>query len=384
MERSDLSAELTRRAMLKRAGIGAGMLALPGILAACGDDESSSSGSSTKKAPAAPSGESAELTKLLDGITSKRVIVATYGGTTEAARRKAFWDPFTERTGVKVITPDSAGTLGDDQITGKIKPRWDAYHASSYQVLFALRNGKQPVPKVPITEDLTPEAARPYMWQSFLIGYVTGSLKGAFDAPPASPADFFDTKKFPGKRAWPTNYFVDATNEMALLADGVAPDALYPLDTERANAKINTIWDDLVFYESYPQIATFLTSKTVSMAWGPSGIFAVLPSKGHDVDIMWEGVVTSWNNEAIIPDAPDMDAVLALSAWCTDPSRQAEFCATTHYGPPSQAAFEKMPEAVRGELPNSPGREGVPLDDDWYSKNYDAMYANTQKLFESH
>jgi putative spermidine/putrescine transport system substrate-binding protein len=383
----DLSDDITRRSMLKRAGLGASVLALPGILSACGDDDeegAASSGKSSDSSAKAVEGESPELTKLLDSITSKSVVVATYGGTTEAARKAAFWDSFTQRTGVKVITPEITGTLGDDQLNGKVKPRWDSFHASSYQVLFSQKHGTKPLVEVPMTEDLAPDYARDYMWQSFLVGYVAASLKGAFDTAPATPADFFDLKKFPGKRAWATNYYVDATKEWALIADGVTPDELYPLDLERADAKIESIWDDLVFYEAYPQIPTFLTSKTVSMAWGPSGIFAALPAKGVQVDIIWENLITSWNNEAIIPDAKNMDAVLALSAWCTDPARQAKFCTATHYGPPSQGAFDKMADDIKTELPNSPGRNPTHIDDQYYRDNYDAMYEDNQKLFKRH
>jgi putative spermidine/putrescine transport system substrate-binding protein len=380
MEGSDRYDDLTRRSMLKRAGATASMLALPGIMAACGGDDDGKGGGGS----GGESGESPELTKLLDNIKSKSVIVATYGGTTETARRLAFWDSFEQRTGVKIVTPDITGTLGDDQLNGEVKARWDSYHSASYQILVSLRIGKKPLVKVPITEDLVPKEVRPYSWQSILVGYASAALKGSFDTPASSPADFFDLKKFPGKRAWPTNYFVDTAKEFALLGDGVAPDELYPLDLERANAKINAIWDDLVFYEAYPQIATFLTSKTVAMAFGPTGIFYALPKKGYDVDIQWNQVITSWNPEAIIPDAPNMDAVLALSAWCTDPARQAKFCELTGYGPPSRAAFNKMPESVRSQLPSAPGREFVPIDDEWYSKHYGELYDDNQKLFKSH
>jgi putative spermidine/putrescine transport system substrate-binding protein len=222
------------------------------------------------------------------------------------------------------------------------------------------------------------------MWQSFVVGYVAGALKGSFDTTPATSADFFDLKKFPGKRAWPTNFYIDGVKEWVLLADGVAPDELYPLDLERANAKIESIWDELVFYESYPQIPTFLTSKTVSMAWAPSGIFAALPSKGVDTDIVWDKLITSWNNESILPGPPNEDAAKALSAWCTDPARQAQFCEATHYGPPSQAAFDKMDPKLRTELPNSEGRNPTFIDDEYYRDNYGAMYEDNQKLFKRH
>ena len=56
---------------------------------------------------------------------------------------------------------------------------------------------------------------------------------------PTTWADLFDTRKFPGKRTMldqPT-----ANLEAALMADGVAPSDLYPLDVERALRKIDTI-----------------------------------------------------------------------------------------------------------------------------------------------
>ena len=50
---------------------------------------------------------------------------------------------------------------------------------------------------------------------------------------PAGWADYFDTTKFPGKRgAW--DYSEGGMFEFALMADGVAPKDLYPLDLARA------------------------------------------------------------------------------------------------------------------------------------------------------
>ena len=59
-------------------------------------------------------------------------------------------------------------------------------------------------------------------------------------------ADFFDVEKFPGKRSlykWGAGMW-----EAALLADGVAPDKLYPLDLERAHDKIAAFKDNIVSY----------------------------------------------------------------------------------------------------------------------------------------
>ena len=54
-------------------------------------------------------------------------------------------------------------------------------------------------------------------------------------------ADFFDLKRVPGKRMIRKDS--QAMLEMALIADGVPLDKLYPLDVDRAIAKFATIKD---------------------------------------------------------------------------------------------------------------------------------------------
>ena len=53
-------------------------------------------------------------------------------------------------------------------------------------------------------------------------------------------ADLFDTAKIPGKRTF-YKWSAPGVLEIALLADGVAPDKLYPLDLDRAFKKLDTI-----------------------------------------------------------------------------------------------------------------------------------------------
>jgi putative spermidine/putrescine transport system substrate-binding protein len=63
---------------------------------------------------------------------------------------------------------------------------------------------------------------------------------------PTSIEDFFDTDRFPGKRV-----LFDSENvgyyEAALVADGVDPKDLYPLDLDRAFKKLDTIKGDIIF-----------------------------------------------------------------------------------------------------------------------------------------
>jgi putative spermidine/putrescine transport system substrate-binding protein len=376
---------LDRRAFLGRAGLGVGALALPGILASCGgdDDEGSAGGSGSSTSTTASSGADA----LLDKVTSKQIVIAGYGGTTQDVRSEVFIDPFSKKVGVRPVQPTVEGSLGDDMILGKTPAKWDMSHSSNWFIGYALKNGDKPLPTLDPAvprEDLTPANERDYSVQTFVTAYVAGHLPDTFGADgPKSWADIFDTKRFPGKRIVPGPGFYEGVAEPALLADGVAPADLYPLDLERAQAKIASIWDDLVFYTEYPQMQTLLTSKSGAIAIGPNGLIQGLVNKGVDVTIAWGAVpILAPNCFIINPDAPNMDAAQAYAGWVTDPERIAAFCKATHYGPGFKAAFDAMEEETKAGLPNAPGRETASYDSAYFVDNYDKLIAFNKKLFK--
>ena len=96
---------------------------------------------------------------------------------------------------------------------------------------------------------------------------------------PKTIEDFFDLKKFPGKRGihtWP-----NALIEMALVAEGVDPKKVYEvmdtedevMDTEegiRAFAKLDTIKDDVVFWSAGAKPLEFVKSTAPSPSSTPS------------------------------------------------------------------------------------------------------------------
>ena len=181
---------------------------------------------------------------------------------------------------------------------GKAKPTYDGYHTSGYSIYAYLKypNHVLPVAAKARKNDLLQQAIQPYGWQTFFIGYVQAYLPGTFKgAQPTSWADFFDVNKFPGKRAWPGAGYYDGTAEVCLLADGVAPDKLYPLDFKRANEKLESIRDHLLFYNQFPQVQQFLTSKSVALAMGPNGLFAGLQNRGVQVQLVLNNAVVTAN-----------------------------------------------------------------------------------------
>jgi putative spermidine/putrescine transport system substrate-binding protein len=380
--------DLTRRTLLRRAGLAGGsMLTLPAILAACGDDDSGSSGDASGSSTTAASDESPELAKLLDSIKSKEVIIASYGGTTEDARKKAFWDPFAKRTGVKVIQTDADYAKAQTMMQGKAKAAWDCYHGSPEEIRTALQDGDAELPTVPdfAYEDLMPKEYQKYCFQSFWLAYVPAVIEGTFpDGNPKTWQDYFDVEKFPGKRIWPSVAYTPGTRESALMGDGVPPDQVYPMDLDRADAKIKSIFDDCKFYDEYPQIVTFMTSKTGTLPLAPNGIYKGAQDKGVKMEVLWDVTpIISPNTMSILPGAPNLDAVTALAAFCADPKRQAEFARLTNYGPPSKAAFDELTDEEKANLPNSPGRTVLEVDVEYLGEHGAEIQKRNQKLFAS-
>ena len=103
-----------------------------------------------------------------------------------------------------------------------------------------------------------------------MLGYNTDKTTGQV---PEGWADFFDTTKIPGKRGvW--DYSEGGMFEFALMADGVAPRDLYPLDLPRATKKLDTIKDDIVFWNSGAESQELIGSGEVamSMIWNGRGL----------------------------------------------------------------------------------------------------------------
>ena len=82
-----------------------------------------------------------------------------------------------------------------------------------------------------------------------VLAYSTKALANGVQ--PNTWADMFDLKRFPGRRMMPKD--PRGMLEVALLADGVSKDNLYPLDLDRAFRKLNQIKDNTIFFDGPSQ-----------------------------------------------------------------------------------------------------------------------------------
>lgn len=334
---------LTRRALLRRSGLLAGAVAVPSLLAACGDDQP------------APQGDGKSL-------ESDSAVFADYGGTVRAARGTAFFRPFEQAVGVRVISADADPSKL--QLFAKSnRAEWDLLDTDGWDVIrFAKQGLLDALPADVAQCDLVPEEFRKWAAGGYsasaVIGYGTETGRS-----PESWADFFDLARFPGKRSLPNFAWMQC--EAALLADGVAPEAVYPIDFDRAFAKLDKLRDHLLFYESFGQGMQYLAQGAVAMVLSTNSRVTVLKDQGLPVELVWnQAIHEQWTGAAVPKGAPHQDAAFRLVDFMAQPENQAQFARLTFYGPTNSKALELLDDETLDKLPNSPAHAKVafPMD----------------------
>lgn len=319
------------------------------------------------------SGSSDDDTASEDGIAGE-VVWADFGGPTNESRQAAYFDGFADEHGVEVTSVPIEDALYYPMLEGE-PGDYDVFQVSAAEPL-NYPGGAQELPES-AQSDLLPDDLRPYLLGGFYLGMAQGWLTDTFpDGGPQDWADFFDTETYPGTRAWPGQPpFYDSSYEIALLADGVAPEDLYPLDLDRAIAKLDTIRDDLVFYQSYAEVQQLLVSGSAAIAVSVTGQFNALRNAGEDVTVQWNQAFTTPQGFVLPPESGNPDAVVALAEWMNDPEHQAVFVERTGYGPVNSEVFEHLDPELAATLANSPEHEDVVIawDERWRAENKQAM-----------
>lgn len=177
---------------------------------------------------------------------------------------------------------------------------------------------------------------------------------------PESWADFWDTEAFPGRRAMRGT--PETQIEVALLADGVAPEDLYDVMStkeglDRALEKISALKDDIsVWWSSGAQHAQLMRDGEVDMSTGWNGRFQSAMDDGGPVDFTFNQGILATDCLGVPKGAPNKDLAMKLIAEMANPESQAKLTEYISYGPVIPAAFDTgiIPEEVASRLPTHP------------------------------
>ncbi|SAL73702.1 extracellular solute-binding protein [Caballeronia arvi] len=173
------------------------------------------------------------------------------------------------------------------------------------------------------------------------------------DNGPKSWADFWDVKKFPGRRCLRRSPL--DTLEQALLADGVPLDKLYPLDVDRAFKSLDKIKPHInIWWTSGAQAMQAIQSGDVDMISTWNGRAQAAKDGGAPVTIVWNQGLYSIEGWGIPKGTPRADAAKQFVRFCADAKRQALLTRTLAYGPTNKKAFETISKERATLLPTAP------------------------------
>lgn len=313
-----------------------------------------------------------------EGSGSGSVTFAGYGGASEEAFTAAWYQPFEEETGITVIPDSPADYARIQQMVEAGQVIWDVAQVGED---IGVRTNSELLTEIdcdvvdckPFEDGLFPveKYGMPALVFSVVLAYNTEMFAGD---EPDSWAAFFDTERYPGKRAVfgrDAGGGLQGLLDVALIQDGVAPEDLYPLDVERALTKLDTIKDDLIFYNDFGECTTLIATGEAAFGNCYNGRVDIAAEEGQPIDFTWSNQIQYADYLVIPRGAPnEANAMKLLSFIGSDANngRLGEFIA---YGPPNPNAT--VDPSVSDRLPTTNDMGGadqaIKIDGDWWNDN---------------
>jgi putative spermidine/putrescine transport system substrate-binding protein len=203
------------------------------------------------------------------------------------------------------------------------------------------------------------------------------------DKLPATPnwSDFWDVARHPGGRGLPRTARFDL--EIALLADGVAPNDVYrtlrtPDGLDRAFRKLDQLKPYILWWDKPEQPATMLAAGRVLLTATPTGPMLQTSDATHRAyGLQWQGSLMEIHSLAVPQNAPHPNAAAAALLIAGDIARQADFAHATGLGPTAKAAIDLLPPGARAASPSTPAnlQNALFIDEGFWLDNQDKLQA---------
>ena len=302
----------------------------------------------------------AAITASLPVLAQSTLTVVNFGGANGAAQKKAYFEPF-EKTGAgKVVAVEYNGEQAKIKAMVEAKKvTWDVVEVESPDINRGCDEGlfeKLDWSKVGNKADFQKAAVHEcgvgtFVW-STVMAYNADKIKNA----PTSWADFWDTKKYAGKRGMRKGARYNL--EFALMADGVKPADVYKVlatkaGADRAFAKMTALKPNIQWWEAGAQPPQFLVAGDVAMTTAYNGRIDAAQREGKNLQISWTGGIYDLDYWVMPKGTPNKDLAHKFIAMASSPAAQAEYAKNISYGPTNNKALALLDAKVLNLLPTS-------------------------------
>ncbi|NOX41061.1 MAG: ABC transporter substrate-binding protein [Alphaproteobacteria bacterium] len=334
---------------------------------------------------------------LAGALSAGELTVVSWGGAYTKSQVEAYQKPWMAKTGNTILSEDYNGGLSEvkSQVeAGNVT--WDIVDVELSDAVRGCDEGLlepidpailPPAPDgTPALKDFIPGAISDCAVANIVWSTIYAYDTTKFATGPTTMADFFDLKKFPGKRGMRKG--PKANLEMALAADGVAAKDIYPLlmtpeGVDRAFAKLDTIKDSVVWWEAGAQPPQLLADGEVAMTTAYNGrIFNAVAAENQPFKIVWDGQIFDFDLWVIPKGAPNKDLAMDFLAFSTATKQLAAQASYISYGPARLSSsalvgnyITKPSLAMGPEMPTAPANFKTALQNDsaFWADNQDQL-----------
>lgn len=310
---------------------------------------------------------------------AQSLTVTGFGGAMQDALRGAYFQPYAEQSGVDLTEDSYLG--GISKIKAMVDTNsvvWDVVQMDEDEMLLACEQGlleSVDVSKLDIDGELMDQATRNgdcgvgfFVW-SLVLGYDADKL----DQAPTSWADMWDLETWPGDRGLRKR--ARTTLEIALMADGVAPDDVYDVlgtkkGVDRAFAKLDEIKDHVIWWESGAQAPEWLASGDLALAAAYNGRLDSANESGRNFGMVWKNQIYAMDFWTVVRGG-DLEEGMKFIDFSLDAANQKKFTDEIPYGVVNLGANELIDPDRASQLPTGEEnlKSGLPIDVDFWVDN---------------
>jgi len=310
------------------------------------------------------------VTALVAGVAAcgsstelRPLTVVGWGGSSQDAHRKAYWNSFSRTTGIALREDSWRGGVGviRTKVVGG-DASWDIVQVETEDLILGCEEGlfqRLDWAALGGRESFLPAAVHDcgvgaMLW-SYVIGYDGDRIPGPG---PQSWADFWDIKRFPGKRGMRKT--PKYSLEFALMADGVPPDRVYPMlrtpqGVDRAFRKLDEIKPHVVWWTSISQVSDLLGSREVAMSvTSPGRLIVANRTEGRNFKLDWHGNIYAVDYWVILANSPRKAEAAQLLRYMTRPGNQARLASHIPTGLTSIEANRRVDPKLKLDTPSDP------------------------------
>src|SRR5919199_6949567 len=317
-----------------------------------------------------------------EGSAPKGLVFTSYGGSFQRAQAKAWLKPYSKETGTKIRQDSPTDYARLKSMVKNNRVTWDVVDVGNDFGLESTADLLEPldysvIDKKPILEGYASKYRVACMLYANVLAYNTEQI----DSPPSNWADFFDTERFPGRRG--VRKDPSETLEVALLGDGVPPENLYPLDVDRALAKLDTIREQIVWWETGGQLQQQLAAGEVALASAWNGRVQQEIDAGTPVKSQWNQNLQTADYLVVPKGTAHKEQAMELIAYCVSGKNNQRLSEFIAYAPINKESIPKVDPKVAPELPTAHRDVGVTYNPEWWDNNRQAVVNRFNKWIKS-